>query len=149
VVLHTINGGKNWYLQISITSQSLWDVCFSNKNNGWIVGSADCVLHTNDAGEHWQVQVTGINKLLRSVHFVNADTGWIISNDGVVLSTKNGGRNWDILDTLQYVNHINFRITVMVGPWVFKVLFTIRRILVIIGSNRIQILALRSIVFIL
>ncbi|RLC62361.1 MAG: hypothetical protein DRI01_07010, partial [Chloroflexi bacterium] len=94
-IIHTVNGGENWNLQTSGTTQDLQDVAFVDANTGWAVGSKGTILHTADGGDHWIVQESATEKDLLGVSFIDASTGWIVGEKGIVLkySTLNAVEN--------------------------------------------------------
>jgi hypothetical protein len=52
-ILHTTDGGDNWYIQTSGSSLfiKLNDICFLNSSYGWAAGEP--LLSTNDGGDTW------------------------------------------------------------------------------------------------
>ena len=105
---------KPWMsVQSPLGSQSLGQVQFVSKNEGWVVSGGGSLLHTTDAGSTWTIvkpagtdtvglntdNVTGLNPM----SFVNPTTGWVIATlggfqkgGGVVLyKTTNGGATWN------------------------------------------------------
>jgi hypothetical protein len=51
-ILKTIDGGKNWISESSITSLALKSVYFIDENNGWVVGVNGTVLKMSDGSTH-------------------------------------------------------------------------------------------------
>jgi len=50
VILQTSDGGTSWEAQTSGTTNSLYNVCFTDALNGWIVGANGTILHTTNGG---------------------------------------------------------------------------------------------------
>ncbi len=85
-----------------------FDICFADKNNGWIVGSAygdeRLILHTSDGGRTWQrqskkgkwAQFLYVN---RGCSFVDSQNGWIVGDKGLILHTLTGGLVWQKQDS--------------------------------------------------
>lgn len=43
-----------WTIVESGTTQILYDVDFTDSQNGWVVGDSSTILHSFDGGESWQ-----------------------------------------------------------------------------------------------
>ena len=50
IILHTTNGGANWFLQGSNTSNDLFGVSFYNQDVGWVAGDQGLILNTENGG---------------------------------------------------------------------------------------------------
>jgi len=94
VIFHTSDRGQNWIPQASGVNVRLFDACFADSANGWVVGSSGTVLHTTDGGATWEAQETGLDKDLFAVCFTNRFSGWIVGYGGLVLCTTDGGVHW-------------------------------------------------------
>ena len=55
-VVHTEDGGKNWWAEKSGIDFHLFDVCFADAQNGWAVGDMGSIIHTGDGGKNWHSQ---------------------------------------------------------------------------------------------
>ncbi|MCG9127119.1 hypothetical protein JT359_05900 [Candidatus Poribacteria bacterium] len=122
----TSDGGKNW---IDITKGSnirhkdeygqpehlgneplhtftLYNVDFSDIENGWIVGDLGVILHTTfeidkDNVRKWKHQRGGpryhnsADGLLLGLDFVSNKKGWVVGENGTILHTRNGGVTWE------------------------------------------------------
>ncbi|MBE0572719.1 MAG: hypothetical protein IH618_14345 [Ignavibacteriaceae bacterium] len=97
IILLSFTGLVNaqWQALSSPTQNDLWSVCFSDTNNGWVVGENGTIIHTTDGGLTWQFQTSGISSPLYSVFFIDNNTGWVVGDFGVILHTSNGGMNWN------------------------------------------------------
>jgi hypothetical protein len=83
-------------------------VCFTDANNGTVVGSRGTILRTSDGGTNWIQQSSGTGSNLKSVSFTNADYGIAVGDSGTILRTTNGGTNW----TQQSIGTTNFLFSV-------------------------------------
>lgn len=115
-ILHTVDGGRTWTVQYSDNNPVDFSLAihFTDKNNGWVVGSNGRVLHTKNGGSNWtQVDLSSIfakenfGTILyfysKSVFFLNELTGWIgvtLITDTeqyfLILSTNDGGNTWQV-----------------------------------------------------
>lgn len=107
VILHTIDGGKNWERVSSGTRGSLKSICFITPQFGWIVGreelpkggSAGVILFTADGGINWNRVLANSLPGLNRVRFVDAKTGFLLGDGTDVLpsgvfKTTDGGKSW-------------------------------------------------------
>ena len=128
-ILKTEDGGQTWnYLtqgsnkrhltvygqpermeRVPLHSFLLYDLCFVDENNGWIVGDLGVVLYTRDGGMTWKHQrgghrfhVGGDNVLL-GVHFVNNKVGWTVGESGTIFKTTNSGATWQLQASQSYL----------------------------------------------
>lgn len=79
-----------WYIQATLPTDFLWDIFYSDANNGWIA-SSDGIYHTTDGGNNWQIQVSPYISAY-STFFLDNNNGWAVGN--IILHTSNGGNNW-------------------------------------------------------
>jgi photosystem II stability/assembly factor-like uncharacterized protein len=102
-IYKTINGGTDWTIQQSGTTNNLFSIHFSDFNNGCAVGENGSILYTSNGGESWISQLSGMTMDFYSVHLSNQSVGWTTGmtkgegNDygnGKVLYTKDGGISW-------------------------------------------------------
>lgn len=103
VILKTSDGGKNWAPQGPRIRKILNDICFTDGDHGWAVGSGmasidptGIILKTSDGGATWRVVLDGKTDGLRSVCFVNNSVGWAVGGypKSVILNTTDGGETW-------------------------------------------------------
>jgi photosystem II stability/assembly factor-like uncharacterized protein len=98
-IYRTDNGGATWVKQTSSITSHLFDVHFSDVNNGWVIGAADStgavILYTQNGGSTWTRQsLVGTNQSLKDVYFTPGGLeGWAVGNNGVILHTLSGGVN--------------------------------------------------------
>ena len=82
-----------WFQQNSGTTENLYDVSFSDENNGIVVGG-HTILKTTNGGLIWSLQYFGYNAFV-GVCFIDENTGWIVGLSGIILKTTDGGTNWN------------------------------------------------------
>ena len=74
LILRTVNGGANWMIQQSGTTESLVGVSFIDADNGLVVGGGT-ILHTSNGGATWPSQSGGVKAALLGVSFVSSPCG--------------------------------------------------------------------------
>ncbi|MFC1732467.1 YCF48-related protein [candidate division KSB1 bacterium] len=99
-ILYTNDGGSTWNQQWSGNSD-LYDICFIDSLNGWVLGNIwqtvpeypydGILLRTNDGGLNWTVD--SINIGANDIHFRDKNHGWLISGKGI-FCTSDGGNSW-------------------------------------------------------
>jgi len=114
LIFKTVDGGLSWTAGQEISpvgvggaQAELYSIRFSNKNNGWVVGSlsratkngdsvvVDSLIYkTTDSGNTWQRQRLPSKEELIHLDFVNEKHGWIVGSSGTVLHTDDGGETW-------------------------------------------------------
>jgi photosystem II stability/assembly factor-like uncharacterized protein len=87
----TTNGGTNWTLLATPTTEPLFSIDFANANVLYACGGSGKVIKTTDAGNTWTLQSTTLNENLYGIAIVSPDTGYICSWSGRLLKTTNGG----------------------------------------------------------
>lgn len=98
VLLHTVDGGKTWHVQLQTKKYELLvSVAFIDSQNGWLLGgpfldpSAMHVYRTETGGRHWEI-VNEIQVPVIKLRVASQDTlwaGWL----GFARS-DDGGFNW-------------------------------------------------------
>lgn len=94
-ILVTTDGGKSWQSKPSGTELALYNVKFTDAQNGWICGQEGLILHTQDGGETWRQQESGITLPIFALWFVNPTHGWAVSEQATYLRTTTGGESWE------------------------------------------------------
>jgi len=102
-VVHTDDGGKNWWAEKSGIDVHLFDVCFADPQNGWAVGDMGSIIHTGNGGENWNSQKSTTENILRGVAFTDRNRGWIVGDAATMLTTDNGGKEWKLHDGVKAV----------------------------------------------
>lgn len=108
-------------------------LCFTDENNGWVVGTKGIIIHTADGGKTWELQDSGLldpaknfdmvmaeDIALNRVHFLDPSYGWACGEFGVIIRTTDSGKTWELLDTgedktLFGVDFINRNLGIAVG----------------------------------
>lgn len=94
VIVRSPDAGENWNVQLSGTTNRLYDVEFGDAMHGTAVGDSGTVLLTIDGGVTWSPQSSGTLGRLYGVSYADADTGWVVGIYGTILRTVDGGTNW-------------------------------------------------------
>jgi photosystem II stability/assembly factor-like uncharacterized protein len=103
LVLKTNDGGKVWAPTPFKYGGIYYAACFTDENNGWIVGESTIIYHTTDGGATWDRQRPSIsNALYTNIDFVDSLHGWACGQDGVVIATSDGGATWTLQNTNSY-----------------------------------------------
>ncbi len=94
-IYKTVNGGGNWALQSSGTTQNLKSIFFTTTDIGYAVGENGTYLKTLNGGTTWISEtVIGSFDVLNDVYFSDVNNGFIVGSGSVFLKTTNGGNNW-------------------------------------------------------
>lgn len=99
-ILKTTDGGTNWVVQVSGTTQNLLDCSIgADISHAWAVGvngtaAEGNIRMTTDGGANWVLSPSGTTQTLRGVGFANNSIGWAVGNSGTVRYTSDGGANW-------------------------------------------------------
>lgn len=96
-IFATIDGGRNWAVQISKTTANLIDGKFLNATDGWIVGDDGTLLETKDGGNTWHALTRGKRQYFTDLYTNNTNNaiGWIASFDGTLYKTEDYGVTWE------------------------------------------------------
>jgi len=103
-ILHTDNGGLDWYAQTIGLSKYATRVEFINQNYGWATCGDGTVGRTIDGGSYWdQIFTPWYSAEFYGVSFVNQWDGWVVAGfpdsmlmgQGLILKSTDGGINWD------------------------------------------------------
>ncbi|MDE0016273.1 MAG: YCF48-related protein [Candidatus Poribacteria bacterium] len=100
---HKTSYGQPEYLgKEPLHTFTLYDIEFTDTQNGWIVGDLGVVLHTASGGNgKWKHQRGGprfhnsADAVLLGVDFVSKQLGWVVGENGTILHTRNGGVTWE------------------------------------------------------
>ena len=90
-IIRTIDGGNNWIIQSSGTTNALLGVSFADADHGTAVGASGTIVRTTDGGNNWVSQTSGTTNALEAVSFTDANTGTVVGENGIVLRTTDGG----------------------------------------------------------
>lgn len=108
-ILKTTNGGVNWVIQTSGTTQELFGICFVDAMTGWAAGNNGVILNTTNGGANWNLQNSGTSNNFETVYFPSASTGYC-GGRFIIAKTTNGGVNWThltISDDMTAMSFIN------------------------------------------
>ena len=89
-ILKTTNGGTDWTIQNSGTTEDLFSVCFTDVNNGYAAGESP-ILKTTNGGTTWTA--TSYGGLLFSITFPTQNIGYA-AGFGTILKTTDAGTTW-------------------------------------------------------
>jgi photosystem II stability/assembly factor-like uncharacterized protein len=105
-IYKTTDSAKTWTSLNSTTTLPIYDIYFTDPQNGFAVGGlhscggTGCIvpggfiLRTTNGGQDWTIAYVPVNKIeLRSICFLNATTGFCVG-DNTILKTINGGQTW-------------------------------------------------------
>ena len=124
LVYRTEDGGRTWVRQVVGTTESINDLYFRDKENGYLV--AGSVVHmTSDSGRTWRearrftpADFGGGTPELYSVRFASKKKGWIVGSisrrdvvtDSLVLHTDDGGATWrtQLVPSRDELIHLDF-----------------------------------------
>jgi photosystem II stability/assembly factor-like uncharacterized protein len=100
-ILKTTDGGQNWVLQTSNTTEDLRAVYFVDIDTGYIAAAQHEILRTTDGGATWNSFTRKTKAILLGIHFTSARTGFAVGGSGLILKTTDGGISWN-----QYTNSV-------------------------------------------
>jgi photosystem II stability/assembly factor-like uncharacterized protein len=93
-VMHTSDGGTNWYPQTTNWIQPFRDLHAISADTAFMVGGGGGIFKTTNAGATWLPQYSGVNWTLVKCSFLNSQVGWVVSYSTEMLHTTDGGINW-------------------------------------------------------
>lgn len=120
MILHTQDGGDTWQEQHcqdivpyvppdewEMPLPMLFDVCFVDKNSGWISGIEGNVLYTSDGGKNWKKLQIALDVRIYSIE-VKGSMGVAVGDKGACLYSNDGGLTWNIsneMKTRKWLRH--------------------------------------------
>lgn len=124
LILHTDDGGRNWIQQTGFTDESINDLYFRDKEDGYVL-AANRIFVTGDGGKSWRESSKflpegfgGALPELYSVRFTSKKRGLIVGSvsrrdrvvDSLVLRTEDGGGSWvrQAVPTREELIHLDF-----------------------------------------
>lgn len=93
--------------QLSVTTQPLRSVFFTDTNTGYAVGNNGTIVKTINSGITWTTQLSGTDNQLFSIYFIDSNIGWIVGSNSTILKTINGGATWSSQITGFSNNHFS------------------------------------------
>lgn len=82
------------WMQLGNTQLQAGDMCFINKDMGWITGPPGKIAHTTDGGRSWTQQSSGTQVWLSAIQFTDSQHGWAVGDSTTILRTQDGGAHW-------------------------------------------------------
>ena len=92
-ILKTTDGGASWTdISVSNGAYAFYGLCFTDANNGTLVGYNGIIIRTTNGGTSWSTQrsPSGSYPSLRAVSFVDANHGTAVGDGGTILRTDDG-----------------------------------------------------------
>jgi photosystem II stability/assembly factor-like uncharacterized protein len=89
IILKTIDGGANWTILEQNVKKTIYDIMFTDSNNGWTCGEGGEIFYTSDGGDTWTQQTTATTDTIVSLRMFDVNGGWACSNGGKVLKYTN------------------------------------------------------------
>lgn len=123
-VSRTTDGGLTWTKQPVATKDSINDIYFRNRTDGYLL-AGNSIFRTDDGGDTWQEirryfasDFGGALPELYSVRFSGKKRGWVVGSissndvvvDSLVIYTNDGGKSWQRqrVPTKQELIHVDF-----------------------------------------
>jgi photosystem II stability/assembly factor-like uncharacterized protein len=105
-IYHTTDGGTTWkYVDCELLQPqtgedewemprlTLYDIYFTDRERGFILGVDGTMLKTEDGGKEWKLIDTPTKQSLYSIVCVD-DSCWTAGNRGALIKTTDGGNTW-------------------------------------------------------
>jgi photosystem II stability/assembly factor-like uncharacterized protein len=100
-IIHTKDGGENWFIQDAGTSNNIVNVFFLNRQLGWASSwnfsgfFGTLILKTIDGGNTWTSEpYQEDNIFMNCILFQDSLTGWMGGSPHAIVKTNNGGQTW-------------------------------------------------------
>ncbi|MES2764233.1 MAG: YCF48-related protein [Bacteroidota bacterium] len=107
-IITTSNGGKKWDSVYSMEEGIFsYQMNFTSRFNGWLVGSKGLLLHTADGGKTWKQSAIGASLGLYSIHFRDSLNGWIGGEKSSLFKTTDGGATWQNKTDTNFIKNSN------------------------------------------
>ncbi len=123
-IYHTVDGGKNWqYLPVAalepevaedeweLPKLTLFDVRFTDRQRGFILGVDGTLLKTDDGGTEWKKIESASANSLFSISVVG-EKCWAVGDRGVYIHSGDGGNTWtndeDAVHTKGWLTSVDF-----------------------------------------
>jgi len=111
-IMKTTNGGVNWTVYTTGSTDEISGIVFVNSLTGYASGGYDLILpaakkiyKTTNGGANWVSTILGSTYPLSGVDFVNSNLGIAISTYQTIHYTTNGGTNWTDFTGTAVVNY--------------------------------------------
>lgn len=123
-VSRTTDGGVTWTTETVATKDSINDIYFRNKDDGYLLAGSS-IFQSNNGGQDWQEirryfasDFGGATPELYSIRFSGKKRGWVVGSiskddvvvDSLVIYTNDGGKSWlrQRVPTKQELIHLAF-----------------------------------------
>ena len=96
-IVRTTDGGVNWELQKSGTTDFLFGVAANGAQGAVAVGANGIILRTINRGATWERRQSGVSAGLQDVDFADANHGLVVG-ENAILRTTDAGATWTPAD---------------------------------------------------
>ncbi len=94
-ILRSTNGGVNWNIQASGTTNNLNYILFRGDSIGYIVGNSGTILRSINSGNNWIILNSGSTADLKSIWpLFDTLTVIAVGTNGTILKSYNRGQTW-------------------------------------------------------
>lgn len=105
-LLHTVDGGKTWTKKVGVTQDTIRQVIFTDKNNGWLLcerdiynlgdSGASYLLKTENGGENWFRTdfKTARRQRVTKLFFSQGGFGLAVGEVGALFGLEDDNRSW-------------------------------------------------------
>jgi photosystem II stability/assembly factor-like uncharacterized protein len=90
---HTTDGGTVLWTESSVSNKQLYDLAFSSRQKGLVVGAAGVIGRTTN-GVTWSQVASGTSFDLRGVHWADTTKALAVGLHGTILRSVDGGATW-------------------------------------------------------
>lgn len=112
-IIHTSNGGMNWYIQDTNSLYNIKGVVFVNDRIGWAIANDQLslktyILKTVNGGVNWNSSIFfDSSKAYFSIYFLDSLNGYIGGWNASIYRTTNSGLIWSktTIDTGNFTAH--------------------------------------------
>jgi photosystem II stability/assembly factor-like uncharacterized protein len=87
LLARTLNGGYEWEIIPSFTSETIYDMGFTSENYGWVVTGNSGIYHTID-GINWSEEALERKVDILSLHILDENNVWACGNYNTILKRK-------------------------------------------------------------
>jgi photosystem II stability/assembly factor-like uncharacterized protein len=94
LIMKTKDGGANWFVETSPTTNELRSLDFADAYHSVIVGELGTILVANSFGSGWEIRNSGISCDLNSVQGLSPSEWVACGNDGTIIKSYDEGQSW-------------------------------------------------------
>jgi PKD repeat protein len=88
VIGYTTDAGATWNDGGSVNVSHLYEIDFSDANNGYFVGAQGLICNTTDGGQNWTVMDSGTANLITDIHALDSGHVWACGWSNTILRLK-------------------------------------------------------------